>query len=84
MINTELISQIRKQCIEALSLELAHGEEVREGFRLELFRFFDLLEQAILAGSAWLDPCFNMDQVWFQPDPMDVIIVLLLSLRKFF
>lgn len=56
MINTELLSRIRESCIESLSYELAHGEEVREGFKLELRRFFDLLEQSILMGDpAWLD-----------------------------
>lgn len=73
MINAELLSRIRKQCIEAISLELAHGEEVREGFRLELFRFFDLLEQAILAGDpAWLDPVLsNWTVSGFQLDRYD-------------
>lgn len=56
MINTELLSRIRESCIESLSYELAHGEEVRESFKLELRRFFDLLEQSILMGDpAWLD-----------------------------
>lgn len=56
MINTELLSRIRESCIESLSHELAHGEEVRESFKLELRRFFDLLEQSILMGDpAWLD-----------------------------
>jgi len=56
MINTELLSRIRESCIESLSQELAHGEEVRESFKLELRRFFDLLEQSILMGDpAWLD-----------------------------
>jgi signal transduction histidine kinase len=56
MINTELLSRIRESCIESLSKELAHAEEVRESFKLELRRFFDLLEQSILMGDpAWLD-----------------------------
>ncbi len=56
MINTELLSRIRESCIESLSQELAHGEEVRESFKFELRRFFDLLEQSILMGDpAWLD-----------------------------
>lgn len=56
MTNTELLARIRVPCIESISNELAHGEEVREGFKLELRRFFDLLEQSILTGDpAWLD-----------------------------
>lgn len=86
MINTELLSQIRKQCIEALSLELAHGEEVREGFRLELFRFFDLLEQAILAGDpAWLDPVLlTWTKSGFQLDPMERDNSIVIIIEKIF
>lgn len=56
MIKTELLSRIRESSIESVSQELAHGEEVRESFKLELRRFFDLLEQSVLMGDpAWLD-----------------------------
>ena len=39
---------------------MARGQEVRESFRLQLERFFDLLEQAIVTGDpAWLNPILD-------------------------
>ncbi len=51
------LQQIRTQWMERISRELAHGEGVRAGFVEQLERFYDLLEQTVIAGdTAWLDP----------------------------
>ena len=86
MINTELLARIRTQCIDAISQELAHGEEVREGFKLELFRFFDLLEQSILAGDpAWLDPVLlTWTKAGFQIGQMDRENSIVIIIEKIF
>lgn len=39
---------------------MARGQEVRESFRLQLERFYDLLEQAIVTGDpGWLNPILD-------------------------
>lgn len=52
----ELLTKIRDPWIQRVSQALARGAGVRESFELQLIRFFDLLEQAVLTGdSGWLD-----------------------------
>jgi signal transduction histidine kinase len=51
------LQQIRTQWMERISRELARGEGVRVGFLEQLERFYELLEQTVVAGdTAWLDP----------------------------
>ena len=52
-----LLEKIRTPWIERVAKDLARGAGVRENFELELKRFFNLMEQAILTGDpSWLDP----------------------------
>src|SRR5512141_1988966 len=53
----ELLTRARTPWIQRVSGILARGTGVRESFELQLGRFYDLVEQAVLSGdSAWLDP----------------------------
>ncbi len=53
----ELLTRARTPWIQRVSGTLARGTGVRESFELQLGRFYDLVEQAVLSGdSAWLDP----------------------------
>ena len=52
----ELFDQVRERWGERVAHRLARGESVREGFRGELNRYFDLMRQAIISGDpAWLN-----------------------------
>lgn len=56
MDETELLRTIRPTWIHRTTLALAKGAGLREDVRVQLERFFDLLEQAINTGDpAWLD-----------------------------
>ncbi|RME05500.1 MAG: sensor histidine kinase [Anaerolineae bacterium] len=46
----ELIRKVRERWEERVVHRLARGEEVRDRFRQELSRYFDLVEQAVLSG----------------------------------
>jgi signal transduction histidine kinase len=60
MSNAETLKQIRLTWISRVAHRMARGQEVRESFRLQLERFFDLLEHAILTGDpAWLNPILD-------------------------
>ena len=60
MSNPETLKQIRPLWVERVANRLARGQEVRESFRLQLERFFDLMEQAIMTGDpAWLNPVLD-------------------------
>lgn len=60
MSNPETLKQIRPVWVERVANRLARGQEVRESFRLQLERFFDLMEQAIVTGDpAWLNPVLD-------------------------
>jgi signal transduction histidine kinase len=53
----ELLTHLRTPWIQRVAQALARGTGVRESFELQLGRFYDLVEQAVLSGdSAWLDP----------------------------
>ena len=52
-----LLEKIRPTWINRVAHDLARGADVRENFKEELSRFFNLMEQAILTGDpSWLDP----------------------------
>ncbi len=52
-----LLEKIRPLWIDRVAHDLARGTGVRENFKKELGRFFNLLEQAILTGDpSWMDP----------------------------
>ena len=52
----EHLVKIRKKLIRRASQNLARGAGVRENFEMQLERFFDLFEQALVTGDpAWLD-----------------------------
>ena len=51
------LKKIRPIWVQRISEELSSGDGVRHGFKEQLERFFDLLEQAIVdRDTAWLDP----------------------------
>jgi signal transduction histidine kinase len=53
----ELLTRLRNPWIERVGQTLARGTGVRDSFKQQLGRFYDLMEQAVLSGdSAWLDP----------------------------
>lgn len=57
MSTQNLLEKIRSPWIDRVAHDLARGVGVRENFKQELARFFNLLEQAILTGDpSWLDP----------------------------
>jgi len=52
----ELLNEIRPTWIDRIAHQLARGESVRESFRNQLSRFYELMQQAIVTGdSAWLN-----------------------------
>jgi signal transduction histidine kinase len=60
MSNAETLKQIRPVWIARVARQMARGQEVRESFRLQLERFYDLLEQAIVTGDpGWLNPILD-------------------------
>ena len=60
MSNAENLKQIRPVWVQRVSNRLARGQEVRESFRLQLERFFDLIEQAVITGDpGWLNPVLD-------------------------
>ena len=60
MSNPESLRKIRPAWVNQVSNRLAHGQEVRASFRLQLERFFDLLEQAVVTGDpGWLNPVLD-------------------------
>ena len=60
MSNAENLKQIRSVWVQRVSNRLARGQEVRESFRLQLERFFDLIEQAVITGDpGWLNPVLD-------------------------
>src|ERR1700690_652443 len=53
----ETFVRIRPALLKRAGNALARGTGVRENFKEQLNKFFDLLEQAVVSGDAkWLDP----------------------------
>ncbi len=56
----EALQLIRQPVQMRVANSMARGAGVREDFKTQLTRFFDLLEQAILTGDpAWIDPVID-------------------------
>lgn len=52
----DLLDQIRVRWAERVAHRLARGETVRESFQDQLYRYFDLVKQALISGDpAWLN-----------------------------
>src|SRR5512133_180473 len=61
MDETELLRLIRPIWVNRTTLSLAKGAGVREDLRVQLERFFDLMEQVVDTGdTAWLDPLLSV------------------------
>jgi signal transduction histidine kinase len=61
MDETELLRLIHPIWINRTTLSLAKGAGVREDLRIQLERFFELLERAVDTGDpAWLDPLLSI------------------------
>lgn len=57
----EILKKIRPVWVNRAVLRLARGAGVREDFRSQLDRFYDLVEQAVETGDpAWLDTILNL------------------------
>jgi signal transduction histidine kinase len=56
----ETLTEIKERWINRVSYQLARGEGVRESFRQQLLRFYELLQQSAETGDpAWLIPILN-------------------------
>lgn len=61
MDETQLLQTIRPIWIHRTTLSLAKGTGLREDVRMQLERFFDLMEQAVSTGDpAWLDSILSV------------------------
>ena len=60
MNENQTLKLIRSTWVPRVANRMARGQEVRESFRLQLERFFDQLEQALITGDpGWLNPVLD-------------------------